>query len=94
MDQLIERTGKLKIGNGLDADVDISPLSSKSQFDTVSEYIGIGTEEGANLVFGGRSLSGGIYDEGYYIEPTIFTDVGLDMRIAPRGDFRPGADGV
>ena len=89
MEQLIERTGKLKIGNGLDVDVDISPLSSKSQFDTVSEYIGIGTEEGANLVFGGRSLSGGIYDEGYYIEPTIFTDVGLDMRIAQEEIFGP-----
>ena len=89
MEQLIERTGKLKIGNGLDADVDISPLSSKSQFDTVSQYIGIGTEEGANLVYGGHSLSGGIYDEGYYIEPTIFTDVGLDMRIAQEEIFGP-----
>ena len=66
-----------------------SPLSSKSQFDTVSEYIGIGTEEGARLVYGGHSLSGGIYDEGYYIEPTIFTDVGLDMRIAQEEIFGP-----
>ncbi len=89
MEQLVERTSKLKIGNGLDADVDVSPLSSQSQFNTVLEYIGIGTEEGANLVYGGHSVSGGIYDEGYYVEPTIFTDVGLDTRIAQEEIFGP-----
>ena len=89
MEQLIDRTSKLKIGNGLDADVDVSPLSSQSQLDKVMEYIGIGTEEGANLTYGGRSLSGGIYDEGYYVEPTIFTDVGPDMRIAQEEIFGP-----
>ena len=89
MEQLIDRTSKLKLGNGLDDDVDVSPLSSQDQFDKVMEYIGIGTEEGANLVFGGRSPSGGIYDEGYYIEPTIFTDVGQDMRIAQEEIFGP-----
>ena len=89
MAQLIDRTSKLKLGNGLDDDVDVSPLSSQDQFDKVMEYIGIGTEEGANLVYGGRSPSGGIYDEGYYIEPTIFTDVGQDMRIAQEEIFGP-----
>ena len=89
MAQLIDRTGKLKLGNGLDDDVDVSPLSSQDQFDKVMEYIGIGTEEGARLVYGGGSPSGGIYDEGYYIEPTIFTDVGQDMRIAQEEIFGP-----
>ena len=89
MAQLIDRTSKLKLGNGLDDDVDVSPLSSQDQFDKVMEYIGIGTEEGANLVFGGRSPSGGIFDEGYYIEPTIFTEVGQDMRIAQEEIFGP-----
>ena len=89
MEQLIDRTSKLKIGNGLDPDVDVSPLSSQSQFDTVTGYIGIGTEEGANLVYGGHGLSGGIYDEGYYVEPTIFTDVGPEMRIAQEEIFGP-----
>ena len=89
MEQLVDRTSKLKIGNGLDADVDISPLSSQNQYDKVMEYIGIGTEEGANLVYGGHGLSGGIYDDGYYIEPTIFTDVGQEMRIAQEEIFGP-----
>ena len=89
MEQLIDRTSKLKIGDGLDPEVDVSPLSSQSQFDTVTGYIGIGTEEGANLVYGGHGLSGDIYDEGYYVEPTIFTDVTPEMRIAQEEIFGP-----
>ncbi len=89
MEQLIERTGKLKIGDGLDPEVDVSPLSSQAQLEKVMEYIGIGAEEGANLVYGGHSLSGGIYDQGYYVEPTIFTDVMPEMRIAKEEIFGP-----
>ena len=89
MEELIDRTSKLKIGDGLDPEVDVSPLASKSQVDIVMEYIGMGTEEGADLVYGGNSVTGGIYDQGYYIEPTIFTGVGLDMRIAQEEIFGP-----
>ena len=89
MEQLVERTGKLKIGDGLDPEVDVSPLASESQFETVTGYIGIGTEEGARLVYGGNALSGGIYDDGYYVEPTIFTDVDPSMRIAQEEIFGP-----
>tara|TARA_B110000014_G_C20108990_1_gene583785 strand:+ start:97 stop:1578 length:1482 start_codon:yes stop_codon:yes gene_type:complete len=89
VDQLISRTSKLKIGDGLDPEVDISPLSSANQMEKVLEYIGIGAEEGANLAYGGHALSGGIYDQGYYIEPTIFTEVTPDMRIAQEEIFGP-----
>ena len=50
---------------------------------------GIGTEEGARLAYLESALSGGIYDEGYYVEPTIFIDVGLGMRIANQDIFGP-----
>ena len=89
MEQLIDRTSKLKIGEGIDPAVDVTPLASESQFDTVTGYIGIGTEEGARLVYGGNALSGGIYDDGYYVEPTIFTDVDPSMRIAQEEIFGP-----
>ena len=89
MEQLIDRTRKLKIGDGLDPEVDVSPLASKAQFDTVMEYIGIGTEEGAELVQGGHAVTGGIFDQGYYVEPTIFADVQTDMRIAQEEIFGP-----
>ena len=53
------------------------------------EYIGIGTEEGAELIYGGNSPKGGIFDEGYYIEPTIFAGVDQNMRIAQEEIFGP-----
>ncbi len=89
MEQLIDRTSKLKIGDGLDPEVDVSPLASKAQFDTVMEYIGIGAEEGAELVQGGHAVTGGIFNQGYYVEPTIFSDVQTDMRIAQEEIFGP-----
>ncbi|MCY4416541.1 MAG: aldehyde dehydrogenase family protein [Chloroflexi bacterium] len=89
MAQLIDRTSRLTIGDGLDDGIDVSPLSSESQQRTVSEYIATGRDEGATLAFGGRTLEGGIYDEGWYVEPTIFTDVSPDMRIAREEIFGP-----
>ena len=77
------------MGDGLDPEVDVGPLASEAQFDTVMGYIGTGAEEGADLVYGGKPLSGGIFDEGYYIEPTIFTDVDPAMRIAQEEIFGP-----
>ena len=89
MEQLVERTSRLKVGDGLAPDTDVSPLSSQSQLDTVLEYIGIGAEEGAHLAFGGHAVTGGEFDEGYYVEPTIFTDCTPDMRIAQEEIFGP-----
>ena len=89
MGELIDRTSRLKIGDGLDPSVDLSPLSSQSQFDTVMEYIGIGAEEGARLAYGGHAVTGGDFDQGYYVEPTIFTDVEPHMRIAQEEIFGP-----
>ena len=89
MDGLIERTRNLKIGDGSDPDVDVSPLASKSQYEAVTEYIEIGSSEGATIAYGGNSLSGGIFDEGYYVEPTVFTGVSTSMRIAQEEIFGP-----
>ncbi|MCH8745762.1 MAG: aldehyde dehydrogenase family protein, partial [Chloroflexi bacterium] len=89
VEELLDRTSKLKIGDGLDPEVYVSPLASQYQQDKVMEYIGIGTEEGAKLAYGGHALSGGIYDQGYYVEPTVFTEVTRDMRIAQEEIFGP-----
>ena len=89
VDQLAIKTSQLKIGDGLDESVDVSPLSSAYQQEKVLEYIGIGTEEGANLVCGGNALSGDLYGDGFYVEPTIFSDVTTDMRIAQEEIFGP-----
>ncbi len=62
----------------------IGPVVSKSQYQTVLDYIEIGKEEG-RLVYGGEALA----REGYYIEPAIFVDVAADARIAQEEIFGP-----
>jgi aldehyde dehydrogenase (NAD+) len=89
MQKLIAQTKALTIGDGMDPTKDIAPLSSRNQLDTVLEYIGIGTEEGARLTLGGDQLQDGEFSEGYYVEPTIFTEVKTDMRIAREEIFGP-----
>ena len=89
IEELIERTSKLKVGNGFEPGVEVGPLSSQYQYDKVMEYIGIGTEEGAKLAYGGMPFTGPGTDGGYYIEPTIFTDVNPSMRIAQEEIFGP-----
>ena len=87
--ELIDRTSKLTVGDGIDTANDVAPLSSQNQKDKVLEFIGIGAEEGANLAFGGRDLMDGDLKEGYYVEPTVFTGVTSDMRIAQEEIFGP-----
>jgi aldehyde dehydrogenase (NAD+) len=89
MDALLAQTEALTVGDGMDSSKDVAPLASRNQLDTVLEYIGIGTEEGARLTFGGHQLRGDEFDEGYYVEPTIFTDVTTSMRIAREEIFGP-----
>jgi alpha-ketoglutaric semialdehyde dehydrogenase len=89
METLIAQTTALTIGDGMDASKDVAPLSSQNQLDTVLEYIGIGTEEGAKLTLGGHHLQDGEHSDGYYVEPTIFEDVKTSMRIAQEEIFGP-----
>jgi len=89
MSKLIAQTSALTIGDGMDDTKDVAPLSSKNQLDTVLQYIGIGTEEGAKLTLGGHHLQDGEFAEGYYVDPTIFEDVTSKMRIAQEEIFGP-----
>jgi len=86
---LIEKTRSLKIGNGLNSGVQIGPAVDASQLETDLEYIRVAKDEGAELLCGGNRLSGGDYDKGYFIEPTIFTGVTPKMRIAQEEVFGP-----
>jgi aldehyde dehydrogenase (NAD+) len=72
MEKLLSRTRALKIGNPIDPAMDVGPVSSQEQEDKILKYIEIGVEEGAKLIYGGKKLSGGPYDRGFFIEPTIF----------------------
>lgn len=83
---LIERTKRLKLGNGLDEGTDMGPIINESQLQKVAKYVEIGINEGAKLVVGGKKAKP---LPGYFFEPTVFTDVQEDMRIAREEIFGP-----
>ncbi|QCB97623.1 aldehyde dehydrogenase family protein [Arthrobacter sp. PAMC25564] len=88
-DELVEalarETRTLRVGDPLLSDTDVGPLVSKDQYMSVQEYINIARSEGAHLSVGGRALD----QVGYFVEPTIFTEVRNDMRIAQEEVFGP-----
>lgn len=88
--KLVERAKKLRIGNGADRAVDVGPVINQDAVEKIMNYIDIGRyEDGAMLACGGRRLTKGDYAHGYFIEPTVFTDVAPDMRIAQEEIFGP-----
>ena len=88
-EKLVEKTKKLKIGNGLEPGVQIGPAVDQKQLETDLKYIEIAEQEGGRRLCGGKRLAGGAYDKGYFIEPTIFDGVTPKMRIAQEEVFGP-----
>jgi acyl-CoA reductase-like NAD-dependent aldehyde dehydrogenase len=88
-EKLIDAAEKITVGNGLQEGIWMGPCASESQFNTVTEYIEKGKQEGAKLIHGGDVLTGGEYDKGFFITPAIFEDVTTDMAIAQEEIFGP-----
>jgi len=79
----------LKIGNGQDPDTKIGPLVSQRQLDRVTGYMEIGKKEGARAISGGYRVTDGELAKGFFVKPTVFTDVHAGMRIAREEIFGP-----
>ena len=88
VDELVERAEKLRIGNPIDERTDMGPVASPDQEAKVLEYIEIGKKEGDKLVAGGTKLSGGAFDKGFFIQPTVFA-VARKKRLAQEEIFGP-----
>jgi len=89
MTDLIDRTKKLKLGDGLKTDVEVGPLINEGQRKIVHSYVEIGQKEGAKMLTGGDIASGDGLSDGWFYQPTIFTDVTPEMRIAKEEIFGP-----
>ena len=87
--RLVNRAKKLRVGFGLDPDVDLGPVINEQQLRTIDDYVKVGKQEGAKLILGGEILKGGKYDRGYFYPPTIFSNVNFRMRIAQEEIFGP-----
>jgi aldehyde dehydrogenase (NAD+) len=86
--RLSEFAQSLRVGNGIDPSVQMGPLISQVQLDRVLNYVNGAAPEGATMVTGGARL-GGDLAAGYFIEPTVFTDVTSNMAIAREEIFGP-----
>jgi aldehyde dehydrogenase (NAD+) len=91
-DEVIERMAgyarEAKVGPGLDPDSDFGPLVSAEQFERVAGYIDSGLEEGAEMVAGSKPDGNGA-NGGYFVDPTLFTGVSDQMKIAREEIFGP-----
>lgn len=86
--RLTDFTRTIRMGNGLDPDVQLGPLISRKQLDRVMGYVQGAPAEGARLAVGGERLGGDLAG-GYFVAPTVFADVSNDMRIAREEIFGP-----
>jgi len=85
--EITRRASSIKVGAGILPDTQMGPLVSQQQLDRVHGYIESGLEQGAKIASGGGRPAG--LDRGYFIEPTVFTDVDASMVIAQEEIFGP-----
>ncbi len=87
--RLLDRTEALRLGDPLDDATQIGPLISAAQRDRVLDYIATGRAEGATVEIGGGAPADPALAAGFYVEPTVFSGVRDDMRIAREEIFGP-----
>jgi len=86
---LLELVNAAKIGHAMDPTTELGPIVDAAQTQTILDYIQSGVDQGATLVCGGERLTDGDFGKGFYIEPTIFTNVNDDMIISREEIFGP-----
>lgn len=89
LDRFTSMLGSVRIGDPTRFETQLGAQASQMQFDKILGYIDCGVKEGATIHTGGSRACGGILDRGYFIQPTIFTDVNNQMTIAREEIFGP-----
>jgi phenylacetaldehyde dehydrogenase len=82
---VVERAQKLKVGVGLQPETQMGPLISQKQLERVSGYIQSGSEEGAQIIVGGKRIEG----KGYFMQPTVLAQTSRAMRVVREEIFGP-----
>lgn len=90
VEKFVARVKQLRVGNGLDPRTEVGPVINHRAMEKIHGYIEIGKMiDKATLACGGNILNKGEYSKGYFIEPTVFSDVKPKMRIAQEEIFGP-----
>jgi len=83
----VNKTLKLKIGNGMDKNVQLGPLTTKKRLEELEKLVEISKKEGAKVLCGGKRPSG--FNKGYFYEPTVFDNVKDNFTIMTEEPFGP-----
>ncbi len=89
MDRLVAFAGTARMGDPSNMDTQVGPVTTRPQYKKILDYIDIAKGEGATCVLGGGPATRPECGDGWFVEPTIFTDVSNDMRIAQEEVFGP-----
>jgi aldehyde dehydrogenase (NAD+) len=84
-----DRVGKLRLGPGLEDRTEVGPLIHEESRQKVDSYVGIGKKEGAAVLVGGATASGGALDNGWFYQPTVLAGVKPGMRVEQEEIFGP-----
>ena len=87
INKFIERTKKLKIGNGMDEGVQLGPLTTDKRLAEIEELVETTKNEGAEVLLGGKRPAG--FNKGYFYEPTVFDGIKDDFTIMRQEPFGP-----
>ena len=88
LDRVVAYAEDIDVGPGL-SEFDMGPQASEDELTGTLEYIEIGRDEGATIETGGNELNNDQHTNGYFVEPTVFSDVESEMRIAQEEVFGP-----
>ena len=84
-----DRVDAVKLGDPVDPAAEMGPVNNKAHFERVLDFIESAKQDGARLVSGGERPDGDMFEKGYWVRPTLFADVTMDMRIGREEVFGP-----
>ncbi|HXG51895.1 MAG TPA: aldehyde dehydrogenase family protein [candidate division Zixibacteria bacterium] len=89
IEKLIEKVKKIRVGNGLSKETLMGPLHTREQRQEVEEQVEDAVKRGARILYGGERPRGEEYDKGFYLKPTLVTDVDPASRLLQEEVFGP-----
>ena len=89
VDAVVAGVGAMKVGDPLDPATEVGPVVAERQRTRIEGYLASGREEGATVALGGGRPTGSEFAKGWYVEPTVFSDVDNKMKIAQEEIFGP-----
>jgi aldehyde dehydrogenase (NAD+) len=89
VDAVVSGVSAMKVGDPMDPATEVGPVVAERQRSRIEGYLDSGREEGATVAIGGGRPSGGDFAKGWYVEPTVFSDVDNKMKIAQEEIFGP-----